>query len=73
MEKTNCIAAAPQARLAMHQAVVDVFLVQESNFTNSGSARPLELGRRLAAGWLPGHRAKLRYLPRTHAAPGLFK
>ena len=50
--------------IIMHFKVVDVFLVQESNFTNSGEGRPLEMLKKLEGGWLEEHVEKLVYLLR---------
>ena len=50
--------------IIMHFKVVDVFLVQESNFTNSGEGRPLEMLKKLEGGWLEEHLEKLVYLLR---------
>ena len=59
--------------MAMHFDVVDVFLVQESNFTNSGEERSLELMKKLEAGWLKEYDEKLIYLLRTEIPPGGFE
>ena len=50
--------------IILHVKVVDVFLVQESNFTNSGEGRPLEMLKKLEGGWLEEHVEKLVYLLR---------
>ena len=50
--------------IIIHVKVVDVFLVQESNFTNSGEGRPLEMLKKLEGGWLEEHVEKLVYLLR---------
>ena len=50
--------------IIIHVKVVDVFLVQESNFTNSGEGRPLEMLKKLEGGWLEEHLEKLVYLLR---------
>ena len=50
--------------IIIHVKVVDVFLVQESNFTNSGEGRPLEMLKKLEGGWLEEHIEKLVYLLR---------
>ena len=62
-----------EARMAMHFHVVDVFLVQESNFTNSGEERPLDFLKKLEDGWLEKYREKLVYLLRTEMPPGGFE
>jgi len=62
-----------EARMAMHAKVVDVFLVQESNFTNSGEGRPLEMLKKLEGGWLEEHLEKLVYLLRTEMPAGGFE
>ena len=59
--------------MAMHFHVVDVFLVQESNFTNSGEERPLDFLKKLEDGWLEEYREKLVYLLRTEMPPGGFE
>ena len=58
--------------MAMHFDVVDVFLVQESNFTNSGEERVLELLKKLEGSWLEEYKDKLVYLLRTDLPPGGF-
>ena len=58
--------------MAMHFDVVDVFLIQESNFTNSGEERALELLQKLEGGWLEEYQDKLVYLQRTEIPPGGF-
>ena len=50
--------------IIIHVKVVDVFLVQESNFTNSGEGRPLEMLKKLEGGWQEEHQEKLVYLLR---------
>ena len=45
--------------------VVDVFIIQESNFTNSGKPKPLTLKERLDNNWLWEFQQKILYLPRT--------
>ena len=59
--------------IIMHVKVVDVFLVQESNFTNSGEGRPLEMLKKLEGGWLEEHLEKLVYLLRLLVAAGCYK
>ena len=59
--------------MAMHFNVVDVFLVQESNFTNSGEERALKLLKKLEEGWLEEYEEKLVYLLRTDLPPGGFE
>ena len=59
--------------MAMHFNVVDVFLVQESNFTNSGEERALELLKKLEGSWLEEYKEKLVYLLRTDLPPGGFE
>ena len=59
--------------MAMHFDVVDVFLIQESNFTNSGKERPLELLNKVEGGWLEEYQDKLVYLQRTEMPPGGFE
>ena len=59
--------------MAMHFNVVDVFLVQESDFTNSGEERALELLKKLKDGWLEEYEEKLVYLQRTEIPPGGFE
>ena len=59
--------------MAMHFDVVDVFLIQESNFTNSGKERALELLQKLEGGWLEEYQDKLVYLQRTEGPPGGFE
>ena len=56
--------------IIMHVKVVDVFLVQESNFTNSGEGRPLEMLKKLEGGWLEEHLEKLVYLLRLLVVVG---
>ena len=58
--------------MAMHFDVVDVFLIQESNFTNSGEERALEFLQKLEGGWLEEYQDKLVYLQRTEIPPGGF-
>ena len=59
--------------MAMHFDVVDVFLVQESNFTNSGKERALGLLKKVKGGWLEDYQEKLVYLQRTEMPPGGFE
>ena len=58
--------------MAMHFDVVDVFFIQESNFTNSGEERALEFLQKLEGGWLEEYQDKLVYLQRTEIPPGGF-
>ena len=59
--------------IIIHVKVVDVFLVQESNFTNSGEGRPLEMLKKLEGGWLEEHVEKLVYLLRLLVVAGYCK
>ena len=49
------------------------FLIQESNFTNSGQERALELLQKLEGGWLEEYEDKLVYMQRTEIPPGGFE
>ena len=61
-----------EARVEMLHDVVEVFLVQESNFTNSGSSKKLSLRRRISSGWLKGKRDKIMVLTRVTPPPEGF-
>lgn len=61
-----------EARLHDLHTVVDVFIIQESNFTNSGSENKLRLKQRLEqGGWQ--FRDKIVFIERTQPPPGGFR
>ena len=54
-----------EVRINMHYSTVDIFIVQESNFTNSGESKPLSLKEKLSSGWLSEFQDKILYIERT--------
>ena len=62
-----------EARLASLYDVVDVFIIGESNFTNSGGSRELIFLNLLENGWLKPYHDKILYLFRGYAPPTGFE
>ena len=54
-----------EARINMHYDVVDIFIVQESNFTNAGKSKPLIFKDKFSAGWLSQFQDKILYIVRS--------
>merc|ERR1739844_483642 len=61
-----------EARIATLYDVVDVFLIGESNMTNSGGARELSFHRLLQSGWLKPYHDKIVYVFRGSPPPKGF-
>ena len=62
-----------EARVHDLAEVADVFIIQESNFTNSGKSKPLTLKDRLENSWLWEFHKKIVYLSRTSEPAGGFR
>ena len=62
-----------EARLASLYDVVDVFVIGESNLTNSGGSRDLIFLNLLENGWLKPYHDKILYLFRGYAPPTGFE
>jgi len=61
-----------EARIATLYDVVDVFLIGESNMTNSGGSRELSFHRLLQSGWLKPYHDKIVYVFRGLPPPKGF-
>jgi beta-1,4-mannosyl-glycoprotein beta-1,4-N-acetylglucosaminyltransferase len=55
-----------ETRVRSLKDVVDVFLVQESNYTTFGGSKELEFLSRLRRGWLKEHQEKIGYVYLSH-------
>jgi len=62
-----------EARINMHYDAVDIFIVQESNFTNSGQSKELFFKEKLSNGWLSQFQDKILYITRTQQPTSGFK
>ena len=62
-----------EVRINMHYEVVDIFIVQESNFTNAGKSKPLFFKNKLSTGWLAKFQDKILYILRNdHPSSGFM-
>ena len=62
-----------EARIHDLAEVVDVFIIQESNHTNSGKSKRLSLKDRLEKNWLWKYHSKILYLAKTSTPVGGFR
>ncbi len=61
-----------ETRVASLFDVVDLFVIAESNMTNSGGTRPLVFGNMLKSGWLSPYHHKIMYVFRDTPPPTGF-
>ncbi len=62
-----------EARISTLYDVVDVFVIGESNMTNSGGSRPLLFYDMLSSGWLRPYHDKITYVFRGDPPPSGFE